>query len=286
MRWTKKGLDYVAGSYRIHAEGDEWHVDMPVNGGMFADLHQAKTWCSEHEQKRTVDEHVAKIVAEAPPFSPEQARDIARIFDIEGSRAQKRGERQPHPASTPPPPGLKKRSLPGAPERSNEEVLDKESLIRAVIAHRIHALLATLGGLDSMEGLRAWRDFVVDTLRQQNCAGGCPLGSLVGELAEPFPECRADLAGGFDQWEAAVREGLRAMCDRGDLRRKANPTAWRPRCWPRSKAESCSRRFAATLPLSKRRSMRSSIASRTSGPDPRRPVSKPATLPPSRRLPC
>ena len=99
---------------------------------------------------------------------------------------------------------------------------DKESLIRAVIAHRIDALLATLGGLDSMEGLRAWRDFVVDTHRQQNCEGGCPLGSLVGELAEPFPECRADLAGGFDQWEAAIRTGLQATCDRGDLRRTAD----------------------------------------------------------------
>ena len=55
---------------------------------------------------------------------------------------------------------------------------DKDSLIRAVVAHRIQALLATLGGLDSMEGLRAWRDFLVDTLRQRNCEGGCPVGSL------------------------------------------------------------------------------------------------------------
>jgi TetR/AcrR family transcriptional regulator, transcriptional repressor for nem operon len=100
---------------------------------------------------------------------------------------------------------------------------DKDSLVRAVIAHRIHALLATLGGLDTMEGLRAWRDFLVNTLRQRNCEGGCPVGSLAGELAEPFPECRADLAGGFDQWEAAIRKGLQAMRDRGDLRRKANP---------------------------------------------------------------
>jgi TetR/AcrR family transcriptional regulator, transcriptional repressor for nem operon len=99
---------------------------------------------------------------------------------------------------------------------------DKESLIRAVIAHRLHAVLATLRGLDSMEGLRAWRDLVVETYRQRNCEGGCALGSLVGELAESFPECRADLAGGFDQWEAAI-EGLQAMCDRGDLRRMADP---------------------------------------------------------------
>ena len=57
---------------------------------------------------------------------------------------------------------------------------DRQSLIRAVIAHRVHAVLATPGGLDSMEGLRAWRDVVVDIYRQQNCEGGCPLGSLVG----------------------------------------------------------------------------------------------------------
>ena len=96
---------------------------------------------------------------------------------------------------------------------------DKGSLIRAVIAHRLHALLATLAGLDSMEGLRAWRDFVVDAQRQRNCEGGC----LVGELAEPYPQCRADLAGGFDQWETAIRTGLQTMCDRGYLRRTANP---------------------------------------------------------------
>jgi hypothetical protein len=64
---------------------------------------------------------------------------------------------------------------------------------------------------------------LVTNLRQRNCEGGCPLGSLVAGLAEDFPECRADLAGGFAQWEAAVRDGLEAMYDRGDLRRKADP---------------------------------------------------------------
>jgi hypothetical protein len=123
MKWTKTGPDYGSGLYRIHAKGDKWHVDMPVNGGMFAESSQAKAWCSDHEQKRSRDEHVAAVVAKAPPLSPEQARDIARIFDIERSRAQKRAERQPHPSSAPPPPGLTKRSLPGSPEHSNEEVL-------------------------------------------------------------------------------------------------------------------------------------------------------------------
>jgi TetR/AcrR family transcriptional repressor of nem operon len=100
---------------------------------------------------------------------------------------------------------------------------DKQSLLRAVIAHRIEAVLVTLDGLDSMAGLRAWRDFVVDTYRRQNCEGGCQIGSLVGELAEPYPQCRADLAAGFDQWEAAIRAGLQAMWDRGELSGTARP---------------------------------------------------------------
>jgi hypothetical protein len=123
MKWTKTGPDYISGLYRIHADDGKWHVDMPVNGGMFGELSEAKTWCTEHEQKRMLDDHVAKVVADAPPLSAEQAREIADIFDIERSRAKKRSERQPHPASAPPPLGLTKRSLPGTPERSNEEVL-------------------------------------------------------------------------------------------------------------------------------------------------------------------
>ena len=74
---------------------------------------------------------------------------------------------------------------------------DKQSLIRAVIAHHTESVLGTvrphLGRLDSMEALRAWRDVLVTTQRQRHCEGGCPLGSLVAELAEGFPDCREDL---------------------------------------------------------------------------------------------
>lgn len=55
MKWTKTGSDHLSGQYRIHGEDDKWHVDMPVNGGMFAELSQAKTWCSEHDAKRRLD---------------------------------------------------------------------------------------------------------------------------------------------------------------------------------------------------------------------------------------
>jgi hypothetical protein len=69
-----------------------------------------------------MDEHIRKIVAEAPPLSEEQARKIAGLFDIEHRRAEARAERRPYTGGAPQ--GLARRSsLPGKPEQSNEEVL-------------------------------------------------------------------------------------------------------------------------------------------------------------------
>ena len=103
---------------------------------------------------------------------------------------------------------------------------DKQGLVRAVIAHQTRAILESqqppLASLDSLEALRAWRDLLVEGRRHQ-CQGGCPLGSLAGELFEAHPECREDLVDGFDRWEGAIRDGLQAMHKRGDLRPSADP---------------------------------------------------------------
>jgi TetR/AcrR family transcriptional regulator, transcriptional repressor for nem operon len=111
---------------------------------------------------------------------------------------------------------------------------DKQSLVKAVIAYNTDAVPGTvrprLGQLDSMDALRAWRDLLVETQRDRHCEGGCPLGSLVAELAENFPACRTHLAGGFDQWEAAVRDGLQSMCDRGGSPAQGRP--WSFGCCP------------------------------------------------------
>ena len=89
---------------------------------------------------------------------------------------------------------------------------DKHGLVRAVIAHQTRAILESqqplLASLDSSEALRAWRDLLVEGRRQIQCQGGCPLGSLAGELFEAHPECREDLVDGFDRWEGAIRDGL------------------------------------------------------------------------------
>jgi AcrR family transcriptional regulator len=105
--------------------------------------------------------------------------------------------------------------------------IDKQALVRAVIEYQTDAVLDAqqplLSRLDSMDALRAWRDLSVDLQRQRHCQGGCPIGSFVGELAETDSVARAALATGFGRWESPIREGLHAMCDRGDLRHDADP---------------------------------------------------------------
>jgi TetR/AcrR family transcriptional regulator, transcriptional repressor for nem operon len=104
---------------------------------------------------------------------------------------------------------------------------DKHELIRAVIAYRTDMVLDSqqplVGQLDSIEALRVWRDHTVGVTRHVNCEGGCPIGALVGELAETDPEARADIAAGFRRWEDEIRRGLRTMHERGDLRADADP---------------------------------------------------------------
>jgi AcrR family transcriptional regulator len=104
---------------------------------------------------------------------------------------------------------------------------DKTALVRAVIAYQTEQILDAqqplLGRLDSMEALRAWRDLLVELQRERQCEGGCPIGSMAGELSETCPEMRPDLVEGFGRWEAGIRDGLRAMHDRGDLKAEADP---------------------------------------------------------------
>lgn len=98
---------------------------------------------------------------------------------------------------------------------------DKQALLLAVIDHQTQAVLDSqqphLGRLDSLAGLRRWRDALVEAQRLLQCRGGCPLGGLGSEVAETDPAARLAVASGFQRWESAIRAGLAAMHDRGEL---------------------------------------------------------------------
>ena len=75
---------------------------------------------------------------------------------------------------------------------------DKDDLVRAVIDVTTDAVLDTQGELldhlDSWAGIDRWFDALVQhQIGRQGC-GGCPIGSLAGQLAESDPDARAAIA--------------------------------------------------------------------------------------------
>ena len=71
--------------------------------------------------------------------------------------------------------------------------------------------------LGSAEGVEAWRNMVSAEEKRAEAKGGCPLGSLGGQLAESDPEARSLIAAGFERWAAAISEGLRSLYADGQL---------------------------------------------------------------------
>jgi len=104
---------------------------------------------------------------------------------------------------------------------------DKRALVAAVIAWQADTIVGgqaeLFARLDSVEGLRAWRDALVGIQVERRCAGGCPLGTLAGELVETDPEARADLDVAYRRWADGIADGLYRMHDRGELPADADP---------------------------------------------------------------
>lgn len=71
--------------------------------------------------------------------------------------------------------------------------------------------------LDTMQGMRVWADALVTLQELRHARGGCPIGSLGGQLAEHHDGARLELAYGLDRWEAGLRDGLERMATRGEL---------------------------------------------------------------------
>ncbi len=106
---------------------------------------------------------------------------------------------------------------------------DRDDLVLAVIDATTAAVLGRqdelLDHLDSWAGIDRWFDFMVQHQIDEHARGGCPIGSLAGQLAESDPDARAAIAAGFDRWEAHIREGLVRMRVRGKLRKDADAAA-------------------------------------------------------------
>jgi TetR/AcrR family transcriptional regulator, transcriptional repressor for nem operon len=105
---------------------------------------------------------------------------------------------------------------------------DKEALVLAVVDYQAEAVVGeihepVLAAIEGIDGLRAWRDMIVSIQERGGCVGGCPLGSLGSELAELDHGARRRVAAGYRRWEAAIRNCLQAMHERGQLEPAADP---------------------------------------------------------------
>jgi TetR/AcrR family transcriptional repressor of nem operon len=101
----------------------------------------------------------------------------------------------------------------------------KEELVQAVIDHQAEVIVGNQrqADLSTAEGLRAWRDMVIAAAKRADGMGGCPLGSLGGQLAESDPEARARVAAGFGRWSDAIGDGLRSLAAAGQLSTEIDP---------------------------------------------------------------
>ncbi|MGO9874199.1 MAG: TetR/AcrR family transcriptional regulator [Acidimicrobiia bacterium] len=101
---------------------------------------------------------------------------------------------------------------------------DKDELVQAVIDYQADAIVnRNRHALSSANGVEAWRKMVIAAAKRTKAQGGCQLGSLVGQLAESDPEARALIAAGFDQWAAAIGDGLRSLQADGKLASDIDP---------------------------------------------------------------
>ena len=102
----------------------------------------------------------------------------------------------------------------------------RDDLLRAVVDITTDAVLGAQDGLlddlDSFAAIDRWFDALVELQEDRGAAGGCPIGSLVGQLAERDEQARAALAAGFDRWEGPLIAGLTRMHDRGELKPDAS----------------------------------------------------------------
>jgi TetR/AcrR family transcriptional regulator, transcriptional repressor for nem operon len=103
----------------------------------------------------------------------------------------------------------------------------RAALLREVAMHNTELVLEAqqphLDSLQSWKAIRAWLDALVELQVTAGARGGCPVGSLVGQLAEADEQTRNVLADAFARWEEPLRRGLRSMQERGKLDRRAQP---------------------------------------------------------------
>src|SRR3984893_170687 len=106
---------------------------------------------------------------------------------------------------------------------------NRDDLVHAVIDVTTDVVLNNQGellyDLGSWAGIDRWFAALVQYQIDRKGCGGCPIGVLVGQLAERDRDARAALAAGLNRWEAHFRDRLTPLRAGGKLRKDAHPTS-------------------------------------------------------------
>ena len=160
---------------------------------------------------------MANETSDRPRLTPKGARTRARIVEEAAALIHERGVA-----------GTTLEDVRVAAEVSGSQMYhyfpDKNDLVQAVIDYQADNIVKrNTHALANANGVEAWRKMVITAAKRTKAKGGCPLGSLVGQLAECDPEARALIAEGFDQWAAALGDGLRSLQAEGKLPSDIDP---------------------------------------------------------------
>ena len=77
--------------------------------------------------------------------------------------------------------------------------------------------------LSPLNRIHRFFDRLVESLRQRNCVGGCPMGNLASELSDIHEGFRHRLAEVFTLWRERVRQALWQAQAEGELSARAEP---------------------------------------------------------------
>lgn len=101
----------------------------------------------------------------------------------------------------------------------------RDDLVDAVLRHQLEQVIGDLGRFDigTWNGIRSWLDWMLEEQQKGGFRGGCPLGSLVAEVADSSDGLRIMAAEAFARWEDRLAAGLRALQERGELGGSAEP---------------------------------------------------------------
>jgi AcrR family transcriptional regulator len=104
---------------------------------------------------------------------------------------------------------------------------DKQSLILAVVDNQENETGRDpmVRNFESVAGVRAWGDLLVDQQREPHRHGGCPIATLGSELAVADGEGLDRVAQAFRRLQDSIGNGYRTMQTRGGLAANADPDA-------------------------------------------------------------